>query len=70
MLPQTDDLALTRADTDDVDRLARGLCLGEPNRVDAPEWVARARHDWDALPLSLRRGVRSSDGTPVPEAYW
>ena len=26
--------------------------------MDAPEWVARARRAWDALPLALRREVR------------
>jgi L-asparagine oxygenase len=56
MLPTTTDtdpadLVLTPADADGVDRLARGLCLGEPNQVDAAGRVARARHAWDALAL-------------------
>ena len=52
------DLALAPADTHDVERLARGLCDGAQNLVDAPEWVARARYAGDALPLSLRQGLR------------
>ncbi|MFI5780624.1 TauD/TfdA family dioxygenase [Nocardia sp. NPDC051570] len=52
------DLELSPADTAGVDQLARALCGGESDRVDDPEWVARARHAWDGLPLSLRRGVR------------
>lgn len=52
------DLTLDSADTAEVDRLARLLCGGERDRVDEPEWVGRARNNWDALPLRLRRGVR------------
>jgi L-asparagine oxygenase len=52
------DLRLDSAQTADVDRLARALCAGEHDRVDAPEWVARARLAWDALPLAMRRAVR------------
>jgi L-asparagine oxygenase len=55
---QLADLRLDAADRADVDRLARTLCGREQDRVDAPEWVARARRAWDALPLALRREVR------------
>ncbi|MFD8497437.1 TauD/TfdA family dioxygenase [Amycolatopsis sp. NPDC059657] len=48
------DLVLDPAGTTDVDKLARNLC---PGKVDAPEWLSRARDAWDALPLPLRRGV-------------
>lgn len=54
----TADLELTPTDTTEIDRLARALCTGEQDWVDDPDWVARARHSWDALPLNLRRGVR------------
>lgn len=50
------DLELDSADATEVDRLARALCTGE--RVDEPDWVARARHAGDELPLALRRGLR------------
>jgi L-asparagine oxygenase len=53
------DLRLEPADTVQVEGLARTLCTGGRNQVDAPEWVSRARSAWDALPLSLRRGVRA-----------
>lgn len=52
------DLQLDRDDTAGVDHLARTLCAGERDQVDAPEWIARARRAWDALPLALRREVR------------
>ena len=52
------DLELDPADTAEIDLLARTLCAGGQDQVDAPEWVSRARHSWDALPLPLRRGVR------------
>ncbi|MFD0363190.1 TauD/TfdA family dioxygenase [Nocardia sp. GCM10030253] len=52
------DLELAPADTAEVDHLARTLCAGQHDQVDAPEWVARARDAWDALPLPLRRSVR------------
>lgn len=52
------DLELGPADTAESDRLARALCAGGQGLVDAPEWVARARHAWDELPLPLRRRVR------------
>ncbi len=52
------ELRLEPADTAEVERLARGLCKDGPGRVDAPEWVDRARHAWDELPLRLRRAVR------------
>jgi L-asparagine oxygenase len=51
-------LRLDAAETTDVERLARALCEGDDNQVDAPEWVARARRAWDALPVALRREVR------------
>ncbi|MFI7004628.1 TauD/TfdA family dioxygenase [Nocardia sp. NPDC050175] len=51
------DVELAPGDTAEIDQLARALC-GAQDRVDDPEWVARARHSWDALPLPLRRGVR------------
>jgi L-asparagine oxygenase len=50
-------LELDPADAAEVDQLARHLCAGGQDRVDAPEWVARARDGWDELPLPLRRGV-------------
>jgi L-asparagine oxygenase len=49
---------LKPAETAAVERLARTLCGGEQDRVDAPQWVAAARRAWDALPLALRRAVR------------
>jgi L-asparagine oxygenase len=52
------DLQLKAADTAAVDRLARTLCDGGADQVDAPGWVAAARAAWDALPLPLRRAVR------------
>jgi L-asparagine oxygenase len=52
------DLELGPADTAEVDRLARTLCSGVQEQVDAPEWVSRARHAWDELPLPLRHCVR------------
>ncbi|GAB2968147.1 TauD/TfdA family dioxygenase [Saccharothrix stipae] len=54
----TAELALSPSDTAQVERLARELCSDDRDRVDAPEWVARARDAWDDAPLSLRRGVR------------
>jgi L-asparagine oxygenase len=50
-------LELDPADAAEVNQLARHLCAGGQDRVDAPEWVARARDGWDELPLPLRRGV-------------
>lgn len=52
------DLDLDAVDANEIDRLARSLCAGGQDPVDAPQWVARARHAWDELPLALRRGVR------------
>lgn len=52
------DLRLEPADGAAIDRLARALCGSEQDRVDAPPWVARARHAWDDLPLAPRRAVR------------
>ncbi|MFC9664586.1 TauD/TfdA family dioxygenase [Nocardia sp. NPDC127606] len=52
------DLELPPTETTEIDHLAQALCGGEQDRVDDPTWVARARDSWDALPLSLRRGVR------------
>ncbi|GAA2152056.1 clavaminate synthase family protein [Kitasatospora kazusensis] len=52
------DWELDPADADACERLARTLCTGGPVQVDSPEWVARARDAWEALPLPLRRGVR------------
>ncbi len=54
----TAELELTPSDTAQVERLARELCSDDRDRVDAPEWVGRARDAWDEAPLSLRRGVR------------
>ncbi|KAA8888610.1 L-asparagine oxygenase [Nocardia colli] len=54
----TVDLELNSADTTEIDELARALCAGPRDQVDDPEWVARARRSWDALPRPLRRGVR------------
>ncbi|MGW8777086.1 TauD/TfdA family dioxygenase [Streptomyces sp. NPDC055796] len=52
------DWALDPADAGACERLARTLCTGEPDQVDDPEWVARARDAWEHLPFPLRRGVR------------
>lgn len=52
------DLELGPAETAEVDRLARTLCSGVREQVDAPKWVSRAGHAWDELPLPLRRCVR------------
>ncbi|MFG1796164.1 TauD/TfdA family dioxygenase [Nocardia sp. NPDC049149] len=52
-----DDLRMSPADTAEVDRLARTLC--PEGCVDDPSWVRSARHASDALPLSLRRGLRT-----------
>ncbi|RJO70110.1 L-asparagine oxygenase [Nocardia panacis] len=49
-------LELNPSDSGAVDRLARALCGGQ---VDDPQWVARARHAGDELPLPLRRGLRN-----------
>ncbi|MEV6393488.1 clavaminate synthase family protein [Streptomyces sp. NPDC051907] len=50
--------SLDPADADACERLARALCTGEPDQVDSPEWVARARDAWEELPLLLRREAR------------
>lgn len=55
---QTADLQLDAESSAGIGRLARDLCTGEHARVDAPQWVARARHACDELPLRLRRAVR------------
>ncbi|CAM4411780.1 clavaminate synthase family protein [Nocardia ninae] len=55
---ETPDLTLHPGDTTETDKVARALCGGTHDRVDADEWVARARDAWDELPLSLRRSVR------------
>ncbi|MFQ6326848.1 TauD/TfdA family dioxygenase [Nocardia sp. CWNU-33] len=52
------DVTLDPADSIEVDQLARTLCGDPRNLVDDPEWVARARHASDELPVSLRRSVR------------
>ncbi|MFI6006791.1 TauD/TfdA family dioxygenase [Streptomyces sp. NPDC051366] len=52
------DHELDPAEADVCERLARTLCTGGHDRVDSPEWVARARDACDDLPLLLRRGVR------------
>ncbi|MEU4806255.1 TauD/TfdA family dioxygenase [Actinosynnema sp. NPDC023587] len=57
-LTVTAELDLTPSDTAEVERLARGLSSDSRYRVDAPEWIARARDAWDEAPLSLRRAVR------------
>jgi L-asparagine oxygenase len=51
------DLELDPVETAVVDRLARALCAGTEDEVDAPAWVSRARRSWNELPLALRRGV-------------
>jgi L-asparagine oxygenase len=51
-------LKLDAIDTADVERVARALCAGDEDEVDAPAWVASARRAWDELPLALRRRVR------------
>jgi L-asparagine oxygenase len=52
-------LRLGPAEAATAQRLARALCGGEHDLVDAPAWVARARRSWDDLPLALRREVRA-----------
>ncbi|MFK0044602.1 TauD/TfdA family dioxygenase [Streptomyces sp. NPDC090741] len=52
------DLELDTADAATCERLARTLCTRGHDRVDSPEWVARARDAWEDLPLLLRREVR------------
>ncbi|MFF1871444.1 TauD/TfdA family dioxygenase [Kitasatospora herbaricolor] len=51
------DWTLDPADADTCEQLARDLCTGGHDRVDSPEWVARARDAWEDLPPTLRRGV-------------
>jgi L-asparagine oxygenase len=41
-----------------VERVAREVCAADPDRIDDPAWVDRARDGWDALPLRLRQAVR------------
>ncbi|MFD5432681.1 TauD/TfdA family dioxygenase [Kitasatospora sp. NPDC127067] len=52
------DWNLDPTDAGACERLARSLSAGGHDRVDSPEWVARARDAWDELPLPLRRAVR------------
>ncbi|MER5484321.1 clavaminate synthase family protein [Streptomyces sp. NPDC002812] len=52
------DRELDPADAGACQRLARTLCTRGDDRVDSPEWVARARDLWEDLPLLLRREVR------------
>ncbi|GAA1310389.1 TauD/TfdA family dioxygenase [Saccharothrix xinjiangensis] len=54
----TAELELVPSDTAQVERLARDLRSDHRCRVDAPEWVARARDAWEEAPLPLRREVR------------
>jgi L-asparagine oxygenase len=55
---QIADLRLDAEARTEIDRLARDLCTGRHTRIDTPQWVARARHACDALPLPVRRAVR------------
>ncbi|WP_257234690.1 TauD/TfdA family dioxygenase [Streptomyces sp. JV178] len=41
-----------------LDLVTRGLLDRAGDRVDDPEWVARARHTWEDAPAEVRRRIR------------
>jgi L-asparagine oxygenase len=51
--------ALTPDEAVAFEWIARELCAAGPGRVDDHRWVAAAREGWDALPMAVRRAVRS-----------
>lgn len=52
------DLTLPRADSIEIEAIARRLCVHGGRQVDDPNWVAAVRHASDTLPISLRRALR------------